>query len=63
MSHAMRSLMKKCLSCGTYSLKDTCPSCGGPAGNPMPPRYSPEDRYGAYRRKLRKEGDASWKTS
>ena len=28
----------------------TCPTCGGPAGNPMPPRYSPEDRYRAMER-------------
>ncbi|HKW42995.1 MAG TPA: RNA-protein complex protein Nop10 [Thermoplasmata archaeon] len=45
--------MQKCRACGRYSLKDRCPNCGEATGNPMPPRYSPEDRYGAYRRKLK----------
>ena len=49
----MRSVMKKCRACGTYSLKDACPACGQATGNPMPPRYSPEDRYGVYRRRLK----------
>ncbi len=49
----MRSVMKKCRACGMYSLKDACPACGEPTGNPMPPRYSPEDRYGVYRRRLK----------
>ncbi|MEK6986825.1 MAG: RNA-protein complex protein Nop10 [Candidatus Thermoplasmatota archaeon] len=59
----MRSLLKKCLACGRYTLQDACPSCGGRAGNPMPPRYSPEDRYGVYRRRLKREGVSPWKTS
>src|SRR3989442_14176384 len=50
----MRSVMKKCGACGRYPLNDVCPACGHAAGNPMPPRYSPEDRYGAYRRKLKR---------
>ncbi len=59
----MRSLLKKCLACGRYTLQDACPACGGMAGNPMPPRYSPEDRYGVYRRRLKREGESPWKTS
>ena len=59
----MRSLMHKCRACGRYTLQDACPACGAAAGNPMPPRYSPEDRYGAYRRKLMREGESPWKTS
>jgi len=50
----MRFVLKKCGACGRYTLKDVCPACGHAAGNPMPPRYSPEDRYGAYRRKLKR---------
>jgi len=50
----MRSVMQKCRACGRYSLKERCPNCGEATGNPMPPRYSPEDRYGAYRRKLKR---------
>src|SRR3989442_15743441 len=48
----MRSVLKKCGACGRYTLHDVCPACGHAAGNPMPPRYSPEDRYGADRAKL-----------
>ena len=50
----MRSILQKCLACGRYTLKASCPNCGGATGNPTPPRYSPEDRYGAYRRKLKR---------
>jgi rRNA maturation protein Nop10 len=28
-----------------------CPECGSDTRHPAPPRYSPEDRYGEYRRK------------
>ncbi len=50
----MRSAMRKCPSCGRYTLKDTCPDCGEHTISPIPPRFSPEDRYGDYRRKLKK---------
>ena len=39
------------MDCGKYSTKDTCPDCGGNAVPALPPRYSPDDRYGEYRRK------------
>ncbi len=45
----MKTKMKKCELCGTYTLKDTC-DCGGKPINPVPARYSPIDRYGRYRR-------------
>ena len=47
--------MRKCPSCGRYTLKDRCPECAEPTISPIPPRFSPEDRYGAYRRQLKKE--------
>jgi len=50
----MRSLLQKCGACGRYTLKAICPACGHATGNPMPARYSPEDRYGVYRRKLKR---------
>ncbi|HKZ90070.1 MAG TPA: RNA-protein complex protein Nop10 [Thermoplasmata archaeon] len=59
----MRSLLKKCNACGTYTLQDACPRCSGRAGNPMPSRYSPEDRYGAYRRRLKRGGEPTWTAS
>ncbi len=47
--------MRKCPACGRYTLKDTCPDCGERTVSPLPPRFSPEDRYGKYRRQLKKE--------
>ena len=30
-----------------------CPVCGGPTSTAHPPRFSPEDRYGEYRRRAK----------
>jgi H/ACA ribonucleoprotein complex subunit 3 len=51
----VRTLLRRCGSCSVYTLKETCPKCGGATSMPMPARYSPEDRYGRYRRKLKSE--------
>ncbi len=51
----MKVIMRKCANCGRYTLKEKCPICGGKTYMPIPPRFSPEDPYGRYRRKLRKE--------
>lgn len=45
----------KCESCGKYTMNDTCPSCGSKSFSPRPPKYSPEDAYGSYRRKAKRE--------
>jgi H/ACA ribonucleoprotein complex subunit 3 len=45
----MRYLIRKCIKCGRYTLKDRCPICGSETVSPHPPRFSPEDRYVAYR--------------
>lgn len=44
----------RCRQCGRYTLRQGCPSCGAPTDRPGPARYSPEDRYGTYRRALRR---------
>ncbi|WP_456373138.1 RNA-protein complex protein Nop10 [Methanocaldococcus sp.] len=46
--------MKKCLKCGTYTLKDVCPKCGEKTIIPKPPKFSLEDRWGKYRRMLKR---------
>ncbi|MFW3146283.1 MAG: RNA-protein complex protein Nop10 [Thermoplasmatota archaeon] len=46
----MRSRIRKCGKCGMYTLSQTCSECAIPTLNTFPPRYSPEDRYGKYRR-------------
>jgi H/ACA ribonucleoprotein complex subunit 3 len=47
----------KCQSCGQYALSENC-SCGGKAIENKPPKYSPEDKYGEYRRQTKEE---EWK--
>ncbi|MBO8182177.1 MAG: RNA-protein complex protein Nop10 [Archaeoglobus sp.] len=51
----MKTRLRKCSECGRYTLKEICPVCGAKTFNPAPPRFSPEDPYGEYRRKLRME--------
>ncbi len=46
--------MRRCKSCGRYTLrKDRCPYCGGELEVPHPAKFSPEDRYGKYRLYMR----------
>ena len=47
----------QCKKCGKYTLSMKC-SCGGKAIENKPPKYSPEDKYGAYRRKVKEK---EWK--
>ena len=42
--------LKRCDGCGTYTMLAACPKCGRAAKSPMPPSFSPEDKYGRYRR-------------
>lgn len=51
----MRTLLRKCPACRSYTMKETCPKCGGTTIMAMPAKYSPDDRYGEYRRRLKKE--------
>ena len=46
--------MRKCIRCGRYTLRrDKCPVCGGELHVPHPPRFSPEDKYVAYRYRMK----------
>lgn len=47
--------LRRCRNCGVYTLKEFCPSCGGGTVSPHPPRFSPADPYGKYRRILKKQ--------
>jgi len=51
----LKTLLRKCAPCRSYTLRVTCPKCGGETFMAIPAKYSPEDRYGKYRRKLKKE--------
>ncbi|MDO8056382.1 MAG: RNA-protein complex protein Nop10 [Candidatus Hermodarchaeota archaeon] len=52
----MPRLLKKCSKCQVYTLNtQQCPSCDGPVQSAHPARFSIEDRYGSYRRKMKRE--------
>jgi H/ACA ribonucleoprotein complex subunit 3 len=43
-----------CNKCKTYTLDKICDKCKEKTISKNPPRFSPQDRYGKYRRKLKK---------
>lgn len=47
-------LLKRCTACKEYTLREACPRCGAKATPNRPAKFSPEDNFGAYRRKLKK---------
>lgn len=53
MGECMATHILKCPSCNSYGLKTSC-SCGEKRISPKPAKYSPEDKYGAYRRAAKK---------
>ncbi|UCE10730.1 MAG: RNA-protein complex protein Nop10 [Candidatus Thorarchaeota archaeon] len=45
----------KCIECNYYTLENNqCPKCGGSVKDPAPARFSPQDKYGEYRRKAKR---------
>jgi len=53
-------LLRKCRKCAVYTLQtEECPSCGGDLRVPHPAKFSVEDKYGEYRRKLKRRADRS----
>ena len=44
-----------CKNCKRYTLECTCPKCNENTISRNPPRFSPQDHYGKYRRKLKKQ--------
>ncbi len=48
--------MYKCVHCNNYTLDDArCPKCGEAVKDPKPPKYSPADKYGEYRRRAKRK--------
>jgi H/ACA ribonucleoprotein complex subunit 3 len=43
-----------CNNCKVYLLDEICTKCMGKTISKNPPRFSPQDYYGRYRRKLKK---------
>jgi H/ACA ribonucleoprotein complex subunit 3 len=47
--------LRKCPNCKKYTLKEICPYCGKKTVSPHPPKYSPQDKFGKFRREAFKE--------
>ncbi|MBI2673629.1 RNA-protein complex protein Nop10 [Candidatus Woesearchaeota archaeon] len=43
----------RCIKCLTYTLNNKCPQCNSDCHSTRPAKFSPEDKYGEYRRKAR----------
>ena len=43
-----------CPTCKTYTLNNICIRCKKKTITKKPPKFSPQDHYGEYRRKLKK---------
>lgn len=43
-----------CMNCDEYTMSEICGRCRGKTVSRNPPRFSPQDPYGEYRRKLKK---------
>jgi len=51
----MKTEILYCNMCKTYTLKTQCKQCSEKTVTPKPAKYSPEDKYGKYRRLYKKE--------
>lgn len=45
----------RCDECNAYTMHKTCPTCSKPTRQAKPAKYSPEDRWGSYRRQAKQE--------
>ncbi|MCM2466553.1 RNA-protein complex protein Nop10 [Methanoculleus oceani] len=54
----MSNRIRRCPDDLRYTLSPVCPVCGQPSRPAHPARFSPQDRYGNYRRAVRR-----WNTS
>ncbi len=50
----MSDVLRRCPACKEYTLQDACPRDGTRTVGAKPAKYSPEDSYGEYRRKLKR---------
>jgi len=52
----MKVEIKQCPKCKEYTLKNTCRECSQQTITPKPAKWSPEDKFGKYRRKAKTNG-------
>lgn len=51
----MKNKILFCPKCKEYTLREVCPLCNSKTANPVPPKYSVEDKYASYRRTGKKD--------
>jgi len=51
----MTQHLYKCSSCQVYTLEKNCPKCHAETIMPKPPKFSLDDKYGNYRRQIKRE--------
>ncbi|NOQ37476.1 RNA-protein complex protein Nop10 [archaeon] len=44
-----------CRACRRYTMESKCPICSEKTVDPTPPRFSPQDKYGSYRREMKRQ--------
>jgi len=49
-----------CKKCNQYTLEKLCNKCKEKTVSKYPPRFSPQDHYGKYRRELKKLNKGEW---
>ena len=47
--------IRKCPRCSIYTFKEICPRCNNKTNRVIPPKFSPEDPWGDYRRKMKRK--------
>ncbi|MGC8644775.1 MAG: RNA-protein complex protein Nop10 [Thermoplasmata archaeon] len=48
----MKTLIMRCPKCGRYTMESRCPVCSSQTISSLPPRFSPQDKFGKYRMKM-----------
>ena len=51
----MKIQILKCSDCNVYTLKEYCHKCNKKTISPRPAKFSPDDKYGKYRRLFKHE--------
>ncbi|WP_455367845.1 RNA-protein complex protein Nop10 [[Eubacterium] cellulosolvens] len=51
----MKWLIRRCKTCGDYTLEDVCRKCGGETFLSHPPKFSPDDKYSLYKHTRERE--------
>jgi len=47
--------IRKCPKCKIYTFKEVCPRCKEKTVKAIPPKFSPEDKYSDYRRRMKRK--------